>query len=75
MREEKLPANNKGNKMTKTKEEAVLQLLEFCLKTGHHPTETRTWVNKEVRSGSYKGLNSEHLIQETRRALTSFPVW
>jgi len=59
----------------KTKEDAVLELLEFCLKTGHHPTELRSWIRKEVKEGSYKGLNSEHLLQETRRGLTSFPTW
>ena len=59
----------------KTQEEALVQLLEFCLKTGHHPTELRSWVKKEVKEGSYEGLNYEHLIQQTRRNLTSFPVW
>ncbi len=46
----------------KTKEDAVMELLEFCLKNNYHPSELFTFARK-----NYKGHNPHHLVQEARR--------
>ena len=50
--------------------EAVLELLEHCLKHNLHPSETLVEMKKLCRPGrKFEGLNHHKLVQDTRREL------
>ena len=61
------------NKLTRT-QLLILELEKLCLEQKLHPSETRSWVKKQVRENSlWKGENPEALVMGAWRNLSTTP--